>query len=154
MGAITSNSQFNYNFATTSYRTCTQLCLNTSFDLCRPEEPSTRPRVDYISIQFNFLRKLFHCKTSLQLRNDCRLNSVKMLDFVINVRTHAHQVQAMTCTSLIEPSRKTWHIPSFWQQKPANQLINIQSVVEELHSQGVLFQGSHQGIRLISCKSH
>ena len=28
-----------------------------------------------------FLRKLFHCKTSLQLRNVCRLNNVKILDF-------------------------------------------------------------------------
>ena len=28
-----------------------------------------------------FIRKLFHCKTSLQLRNICCLNNVKILDF-------------------------------------------------------------------------
>ena len=30
---------------------------------------------------FFFLRKLFHFKTSLQLRNACHLNNVKILDF-------------------------------------------------------------------------
>ena len=29
--------------------------------------------------QLCFLRKLFHCKTSLQLRNVCRLNNVRFV---------------------------------------------------------------------------
>ena len=43
-------------------------------------------------------------------------------------------------------------------QPPQAESTDIQSVLEELHSQGVLLQGSHQGIRLISLfsliKSH
>ena len=44
-----------------------------------------------------FLRKLFHCKTSLQLRNVRCLNSVKMLDFGQFDQSSIFMLKTMIC---------------------------------------------------------